>query len=136
MTFGGILRAAATVCAAIAVSGLPLHSGFAAEPKVVQDGLAQDSLAQHGLAMHGELKYPPDFTHFDYVNPNAPKGGAVRRSAIGGFDSFNPYIVRGRAAAGIGLIYEFRIRFAGGTDGDAAGSVLGQFYPAQGCALA
>jgi microcin C transport system substrate-binding protein len=96
MTFGGFVRVATAICAALVVSGLPLHSGFAAEPKG----------AQHGLAMHGDLKYPPDFTNFDYVNPNAPKGGAVRRSAIGGFDSFNPYIVRGRAAAGIGLIYE------------------------------
>jgi microcin C transport system substrate-binding protein len=60
----------------------------------------------HGLAMHGDLKYPPDFKHFEYVNPNAPKGGAVRLAANGGFDSFNPYIVRGRSAAGIGLIYE------------------------------
>ena len=60
----------------------------------------------HGIAMHGDLKYPADFTHFDYVNPNAPKGGRVVQSAIGSFDSFNPFIVRGTPADGLGLIYD------------------------------
>ncbi len=60
----------------------------------------------HGIAMHGDLKYPVDFKHFDYVNPNAPKGGNVRLAATGGFDTFNPYVVRGRAAAGIGQLFE------------------------------
>jgi microcin C transport system substrate-binding protein len=44
---------------------------------------AADPKPMHGLAMHGDLKYPPDFKNFDYVNPNAPKGGAVTLSAIG-----------------------------------------------------
>jgi microcin C transport system substrate-binding protein len=60
----------------------------------------------HGIAMHGDLKYPAGFKHFDYVNPDAPKGGEVRRATIGGFDSFNPFIVGGRPAAGIGQIYD------------------------------
>ncbi|MDA0261204.1 MAG: ABC transporter substrate-binding protein, partial [Proteobacteria bacterium] len=60
----------------------------------------------HGYALLGELKYPADFKHFDYVNPLAPKGGDVRQSATGGYDSLNPFILKGRAAAGIGLIYE------------------------------
>lgn len=56
----------------------------------------------HGLAMHGEVKYPPDFSHFDYVNPQAPKGGTLQLSVVAnGFDSFNPYVVRGVAAAGV-----------------------------------
>lgn len=55
----------------------------------------------HGLAMHGEPAYPADFTHFDYVNPDAPKGGTLRLHSLGGFDSFNPFIARGDAAAGI-----------------------------------
>ena len=56
----------------------------------------------HGIAMHGELKYPENFPHFDYVNPNAPKGGTLRMSVVAnGFDSFNPFVVRGVAAAGI-----------------------------------
>ncbi|MBT7956116.1 MAG: ABC transporter substrate-binding protein [Rhodospirillaceae bacterium] len=61
----------------------------------------------HGIAMHGSPKYEPDFKHFSYVNPNAPKGGKVRLSAIGTFDSFNPYIIKGNPAAGIGgFVYE------------------------------
>ena len=60
----------------------------------------------HGLAMHDDLKYGPDFTHFDYVNPDAPKGGDVRLWAFGGFDSLNPFILKGNAGPGIGLIYD------------------------------
>ena len=60
----------------------------------------------HGYSLLGELKYPPDFTHFDYVNPNAHKGGYVRQSAIGTYDSLNPFILKGQAAGGIGLLYD------------------------------
>lgn len=61
---------------------------------------------RHGIAMHGDLKYGPDFRHFEYVDPEAPKGGVVRVAAIGTFDSFHPFIVKGSPAAGIGRIYE------------------------------
>lgn len=60
----------------------------------------------HGIAMFGEPKYKPDFTHFDYVNPDAPKGGTLHLSAIGTFDSLNPFIVKGVPADNIGLIYQ------------------------------
>lgn len=60
----------------------------------------------HAIAMHGEPRYGPDFTHFDYVLPNAPKGGQVRFAATGTYDSFNPWILKGDAAAGVGGIYE------------------------------
>ena len=60
----------------------------------------------HGVAMHGDLKYGPDFRHFDYVNPDAPKGGEVRQSAIGSFDTLNPFILKGVSASGIGRIFE------------------------------
>ncbi len=70
--------------------------------------LAAPALAQpsHGIAMHGDLKYPAGFKNFDYVNPDAPKGGEVRLADTGGFDTFNPYVIKGRAAAGISLIFE------------------------------
>jgi microcin C transport system substrate-binding protein len=58
---------------------------------------------RHGLTLGDQLKYKPDFKHFDYVNPDAPKGGAVKLHAIGGFDSFNPFIIKGDAADGVGL---------------------------------
>ncbi|MDO6514666.1 extracellular solute-binding protein [Neptuniibacter sp. 2_MG-2023] len=60
----------------------------------------------HGISMHGDLKYPKGFSHFDYVNPKAPKGGKVTQSAIGTFDSFNQFIVKGNSADGLGLIYD------------------------------
>ena len=44
------------------------------------------------IAMNGSAKYPDGFTHFDYVNPNAPKGGSVRLNSIGTYDSFNNLI--------------------------------------------
>lgn len=62
--------------------------------------------ARHGISLYGDLKYPPGFTHFDYVNPDAPKGGTLRLSATDGFDSLNPYIVRGRPAQGLEYLYE------------------------------
>ncbi len=61
---------------------------------------------RHGLALHYDLKYPPDFTHFDYVDPEAPKGGELRLAGIGTFDSLNPFILRGTPPLGIGMIFE------------------------------
>ncbi|WP_458526283.1 extracellular solute-binding protein [Onishia taeanensis] len=61
----------------------------------------------HGLALYGEPALPADFGHFPYVNPEAPKGGSLLRAAIGGsFDSTNPFIVRGTAAADLSQIYD------------------------------
>lgn len=54
----------------------------------------------HAIAMHGDPKYGPDVTHFDYVNPNAPKGGMLRLSASGTFDTFNPFNAKGTPGAG------------------------------------
>lgn len=60
----------------------------------------------HALALHGDVKYGPDFKHFDYVNPNAPKGGTVRLATTGTFDSLNPFILKGVPAAGSGILFE------------------------------
>src|SRR5262249_61193932 len=61
---------------------------------------------KHGLSLFGELKYPAGFKHFDYVNPNAPKGGSVRLNAFGTFDNFNEVVagLKGSIAVGAGLI--------------------------------
>ncbi|WP_340148961.1 extracellular solute-binding protein [uncultured Sneathiella sp.] len=64
------------------------------------------TIKSHGLSLAGPLKYGPDFTHLDYVNPDAPKGGDVKLSAVGGFDNLNPYISKGQAANGLGLTFE------------------------------
>ncbi len=60
----------------------------------------------HGIALHGQPKYGPDFTHFDYVNPNAPKGGEARFAAIGSFDTFNPFNIKGQPVIDIGRLFE------------------------------
>ncbi len=67
--------------------------------------LAEDT-ARHGMSMFGELKYPAGFTHFDYVKPDAPKGGLVRLEAQGTYDTLNGFTIKGSAAAGLGLIYD------------------------------
>ena len=56
-------------------------------------------IKSHGFAEFGELKYPAGFAHFDYVNPDAPKGGELSLSAVGTFDSMNPYTRKGRGGA-------------------------------------
>ncbi|MBM3568001.1 MAG: ABC transporter substrate-binding protein [Alphaproteobacteria bacterium] len=61
---------------------------------------------RHGLSTFGDLKYPPDFKHFEYVNPDAPKGGTVRMHDVRPFDTLNPYTLRGVAAPGVGVIDE------------------------------
>lgn len=60
--------------------------------------------ARPAMALHGDVKYPADFAHFSYVNPEAPKGGELRLSSIGSFDSLNPYIIKGSAADGISAL--------------------------------
>ena len=70
-------------------------------------GLAQDGEWKHATALTGDPKYPAGFAHFDYVNPDAPKGGVVRLATQGGFDSFNPVLgTLGNPAAGLGYLYE------------------------------
>lgn len=67
---------------------------------------AADPVPTHAFATWGEPKYGPDFKHFDYVNPNAPKGGTVRLGAMGSFDSLNPFILKGAKPAGIGGLFD------------------------------
>ena len=67
---------------------------------------AADVYIGHGMAMYGDLKYGPDFTHFDYANPDAPKGGDVRLRAIGTYDTLNPFTLKGVAAPGVGGMYD------------------------------
>jgi microcin C transport system substrate-binding protein len=82
-----------TAVIAVVLAGTFLATAAMAEPR-------------HGIAMHGEPKYGPDFTHFDYVNPHAPKGGDVRLGDLGSFDNLNQFIIKGQSAGGLGLIYD------------------------------
>jgi microcin C transport system substrate-binding protein len=63
----------------------------------------------HGLSAFGELKYTPDFKHFSYVNPNAPKGGKLSMIGTAGlstFNSFNAFILKGDGAQGLGYLFD------------------------------
>ncbi|WP_417547342.1 extracellular solute-binding protein [Marinobacter segnicrescens] len=90
------------------IGALILPAGFSAaqSPERASSNPAPEPV--HGLAMHGEPAYPASFEHFDYVNPDAPKGGRLRLAVrANGYDSFNPFVVRGVAAAGINsYLYE------------------------------
>lgn len=79
-----------------AVTFSVLSGGAAAEPR-------------HGLSIFGDLKYGAEFTHFDYVNPDAPKGGRLVTMGTGGastYDTFNQYIQKGDAAQGLDLLFD------------------------------
>ncbi len=69
---------------------------------------AQTKTWKHGVSLFGDIKYPEGFKHFDYVNPNAPQGGMVRRAAFGNFDNFNRAVamVKGSLAMGTELFIE------------------------------
>jgi microcin C transport system substrate-binding protein len=58
------------------------------------------------LSMYGDLKYGPGFTHFEYVNPRAPKGGQLRMPGITTFDNLNPFILKGVPATGAGMVFD------------------------------
>src|SRR5215470_11850840 len=65
--------------------------------------------AVHGLSTFGELKYAADFAHFDWVNPDAPKGGrlaTIGTAARTSFDSFNAFILKGDPAQGLDNVYD------------------------------
>jgi microcin C transport system substrate-binding protein len=81
-----------------------LHAGALA--LLCLAGVAQ-AAPRHALTLYDEKpKYPADFSHFDYVNPDAPKGGTLRQAGFGSFDSLNPFINKGVAADDIGLVYD------------------------------
>lgn len=91
--------------------GLALAAGTAAALILAGHVRAQDTatggvIKSHGYNFFGELKYPADYTHFDYVNPDAPKGGEIALDAQGTFDSLNPYTRKGRAAVLSSVMYE------------------------------
>ncbi|WP_425468904.1 extracellular solute-binding protein [Paraburkholderia panacisoli] len=70
---------------------------------------APQAHAAHAIAQYGEPKYPAGFKHFDYVNPDAPKGGTLvlaNPSRLTSFDKFNPFTLRGNTAPGVDLLFE------------------------------
>jgi microcin C transport system substrate-binding protein len=96
------LALAAPALAKVGLSGLVQPTGAqAAPPDPAQTW-------RHGLSLFGDLKYPADFKRFDYVDADAPKGGAVRLLAVGTYDNFNIVIagLKGQLASGVNRIYD------------------------------
>jgi len=89
---------------------------------------AQDEkiIKSHGYSFYGDLKYPADYTHFDYVNPDAPKGGEISLGVVGTFDSMNPYTRKGRGGALSTVMYESLL--GEGVNSAAPADVYGEAY--------
>ncbi len=68
--------------------------------------LYSETNISHAIAMHGKPKYNDDFLNVEYIDLSSLKGGNIVRSAVGTYDSFNPFILKGTSAAGIGTLYE------------------------------
>ncbi|WP_227268325.1 extracellular solute-binding protein [Roseobacter weihaiensis] len=87
----------------------------------------EDTIVSHGYSFYGDLTYPEDYPHFNYVNPDAPKGGEISFSALGTFDSMNPFTRKGRAGALSTIMYESLL--GEGTGGAVApADVYAEYY--------
>ena len=84
----------------------PVIDAAAQEPPTGTGKKHPQQIRHHALSLIGKPKFAPDFKHFDWVNPDAPKGGNVRQWAFGSFDSLNAFTVKGDSAQGLGLIYD------------------------------
>jgi microcin C transport system substrate-binding protein len=75
-------------------SAAPL-AGMSAKVVGVSVAHADEKQYAHAITLYDDIKYPPGFKHFDYVNPDAPKGGKVRLYLLGSYDNLNPYTIKG-----------------------------------------
>ena len=106
--------------------GLAFFVLFAIAGSATDSPSADDAFAErpsHGLALYGETKYGPDFPHFDYVNPDAPKGGELKLGMIGSFDSLNPFILKGTPARHLSLMYDRLLEYSNDEPFSGYGSV-------------
>ena len=92
MAFAGSKKSLVVALAVLSALSLPVK--------------AQEANFQIGTSSIGELKYKPGFKRFDYVNPDAPKGGTLNLSTTGTFDTFNPLLSKGELADGSPLVFE------------------------------
>jgi len=124
------VQAVLLVWARAALSGLVIAALAAHAALAEGEGAMQgDNVTRsHGYSYFGDLKYPADFTHFDYVNPDAPKGGEISLDAAGTFDSMNPYSRKGRAGAYSWMVYESLLGEMPATNEGAPADTYGESY--------
>jgi microcin C transport system substrate-binding protein len=96
------------VVGALGLAAAPVLPRIAAANTV--PAAAAPAAPSHGIAMHGRPKYGPGFQHFDYVNPNAPKGGSLYLAGTGTFDTLNAYALKGTPESSIGLVHDSLLR--------------------------
>ena len=82
---------------------------------------SQNIIKTHAISLTDSIKYGADFKHYDYVNPNAPKGGTFRRALYGTYDSFNMFALKGVSMNGLGYIYDTLLT----SSSDEAGTYYG-----------
>ena len=88
----------------VQASAIAAASSMAPFSPLIAAATAQETT--HGLSLFGDLKYGPDFAHFDYAEPNAPKGGVLHLATVDTFSTLNPFTLKGVSAAGAGLPFE------------------------------
>ena len=88
----------------VQASAIAAASSMASFSPVIGPAATQETA--HGLSLFGDLKYGPDSAHFDYVEPNAPKGGTLHLATVGTFSTLNPFTLKGVSAAGAGFPFE------------------------------
>ena len=88
----------------VQASAIAAASSMASFSPIIGPATAQETA--HGLSLFGDLKYGPEFVHFDYVEPNAPKGGTLHLATVGTFSTLNPFTLKGVSAAGAGFPFE------------------------------
>ncbi len=102
--------AASPAVAGAPAAGPAVASPAVADPAVASPAVASRSVTSYAFSVRGKPALPADFAHFPYVNPAAPKGGSVTLAALGSFDSFNPFILRGTPASGIERVWDTLLR--------------------------
>ncbi|MBA92641.1 MAG: hypothetical protein CMJ43_18340 [Phyllobacteriaceae bacterium] len=111
MAFPDLVLTRRSLLLSAALSPLILGRAAAVEIPIENPSLPDQAAREaeewhHATALSGTPRYPADFAHFDYVNPDAPKGGRARMATLGSFDSFNPIPPKGEVATGLGLVFE------------------------------
>jgi microcin C transport system substrate-binding protein len=91
---------------ALTVSRLVLAAALVVPALATAQSSTSRAVNGPAISMYGDLKYQPGFTHFEYTNAEAPKGGDVKMAAFGTYDTLNPFTLKGVAAAGLGETFD------------------------------
>ncbi|SEL15810.1 microcin C transport system substrate-binding protein [Roseovarius nanhaiticus] len=127
-TAGGRSFGLRAALAGLAIAALMAHGALADDAAATGNNQDAEIITSHGYSYFGDLKYPADFPHFDYVNPEAPKGGEISLAVTGTFSSMNPYSRKDRAGAYSWMMYESLLGDMPSTSEGLPADVYGQSY--------